>query len=785
MKHIHPQQSERGHALAVFGLAVAGLTMLFGLIYQPVSQNPLYITSDALQQAVNEAALAGAGAFKQTESDLSQNIAQAALQSLDLNGVVPDPNAPFSDPTTGTVGVAVETCITNPADADLCPQAGETPHKRVRVRVRALAAPDGAPITLEATAQAANLDIILVVDTSDSMTYGFPGDSPMRDPHACNPHSCQPMEDVKAAARTFSDKLDYPYDRLGLVTFDQHAMVRLALSEDISEIHDGIDGVTVFDGAPGTPLVGGGTQGSKCIYYLNDPALQVEYRDLQDPVPPHASPPNTADYAQEPYGACRLYYYEGGPYWGMDCPMYYGPDPNPSRCGTTNMGDGFLKAGNALAGSYPSDARRVVIFLSDGAANSAYDSNGAPICPRSTYLLYLFCQDADSASRHDSSSELYDAGDYARDMIDFAATHADLIYSIGVGSLVTNMPPGSIGDPPGEATLRYAALAGNGSYNYAPDASSLASSYLDIYDEINTVELLAPIPTTTPTSSPTATLTQTVTSTLTPTPSPTPTITQTTTSTLTPTETYTFTPAPTSTATRTPTPITVTLKLKSIAAQDGWVRESKENSNQGYLVNTTGSAFQVGDDASNRQYKAILSFDTASLPDNAIIQKATLRIKKKALVGSNPFNVLGNLLVDIRSGPFSNNPALQAKDFQALPSAAHVGVFKHISNSRWYSSALTAAGRSQINITGLTQFRLYFKKDDNNNRSADYMKFLSGNAASDQPELIIVYSVPFIAPPSPTVTKTQTPTLVSPTLTPTLTLTPTITRTPTRSCSDC
>jgi hypothetical protein len=49
-----------------------------------------------------------------------------------------------------------------------------------------------------------------------------------------------------------------------------------------------------------------------------------------------------------------------------------------------------------------------------------------------------------------------------------------------------------------------------------------------------------------------------------------------------------------------------------------------------------------------------------------------------------------------------------------------------------------------INLTGTTQFRLRFQKDDNDDLGADYMKFFSGNyaTASARPTLIIEYTVP-------------------------------------------
>ena len=49
----------------------------------------------------------------------------------------------------------------------------------------------------------------------------------------------------------------------------------------------------------------------------------------------------------------------------------------------------------------------------------------------------------------------------------------------------------------------------------------------------------------------------------------------------------------------------------------------------------------------------------------------------------------------------------------------------------------------KVNKLGLTQVRLYFEKDDNNNRKADYMKFESADSSDHEPPTLwITYSVP-------------------------------------------
>lgn len=185
-----------------------------------------------------------------------------------------------------------------------------------------------------------------------------------------------------------------------------------------------------------------------------------------------------------------------------------------------------------------------------------------------------------------------------------------------------------------------------------------------------------------------------------------------------------------------------TITFLSTAGTDGWVLESSENSSKGGSMNSTGSIFQLGDDASDRQYRAILSFNTSGLPDNAVIQSAVLKIKQSGTpVGSNHFATLLNIWADIRKGPFGAL-SLQTGDFQAAATATKVGNFNPVPVSGWYTNILGATGISNINKTNVTQFRLYFAKDDNNNNAADYIKFVSGNGSSNQPTLAITFTLP-------------------------------------------
>jgi predicted outer membrane repeat protein len=184
--------------------------------------------------------------------------------------------------------------------------------------------------------------------------------------------------------------------------------------------------------------------------------------------------------------------------------------------------------------------------------------------------------------------------------------------------------------------------------------------------------------------------------------------------------------------------------FKSGGTQDGWVLETSETSNQGGVTNSTAATFILGDNAGNQQYRSILHFNTSSLPDNARITKVVLKIKKQSVVGTDPFTTHGKIAVDIRKGAFSNNPVLQVTDFQAPDSKPAIGlILNNPQPGGWYFVRLTSAAYPYINRTGVTQFRLRFQTDDDNDLVADFIRFYSGNAAAaNRPILVIEYYVP-------------------------------------------
>jgi len=159
-------------------------------------------------------------------------------------------------------------------------------------------------------------------------------------------------------------------------------------------------------------------------------------------------------------------------------------------------------------------------------------------------------------------------------------------------------------------------------------------------------------------------------------------------------------------------PTTVT--FYSVAADDGWVLESSETSGSGGSRNATAnttSAIRVGDDASKKQYRSILSFNTASLPDACTVATATLSLKRGTCTTQNPWDWASAVCqADIIAGFYNGAQALENADFQAVGTRGSVisgGMSKPASNGAWSTGLLSASGRIGVNKTGYTQMRVF------------------------------------------------------------------------------
>lgn len=185
--------------------------------------------------------------------------------------------------------------------------------------------------------------------------------------------------------------------------------------------------------------------------------------------------------------------------------------------------------------------------------------------------------------------------------------------------------------------------------------------------------------------------------------------------------------------------------FSSIPAQDGYIRESTETSGVGGgYMNSNATVLVVGDDVGNRQYRAMLSFDTGSLPDNAVITSAILKLSQNSIRGVNPNTTHGWLVFDLRQPYFGASPAQGLDDFASVASLNSAGWLGKTPINGVYTGVFAASAYQHINRVGLTQVRLRFQLDDDNDSIADYLAFFSAETTTTafRPVLEISYYVP-------------------------------------------
>lgn len=462
------KKQERGQSIVIIAAAFIGLLAFVGLT---VDAGVLYISYGHLRRATDSAALAAATQFR--ENYTYAQLDAAATEYLRLNGTDMDDSS-----------AEVFTCDGDGAGGHIDSSLCVTP-KRKLVRVVAtnhvsfsflpIIGIYGTDITAEASGEAASLDVVLVIDISESMSYDFELDDSWgrRDPNVCNnldpagtdpawgdppgspdwtPGECQPFEKVKVAAKSLAQfVLNKPIaeeeDRLGLVIFSNGWE---------SGTYKGTYSLA------GNATGGWFTSSAAAVNAIN--ALQM-YDPMYGPSPRQCSTDDINGTGATPQaGLCSRYDGPGNIFNGTWCPLGADqdwPDPaNPYRdfstCTTTNIGGG-MKIGAGMFGTDPHvESVWVEILLTDGAANATCfePSAGVVNCTNPPDLMNLpipycsnadrdpvpapapafnpdgpwwvsntqpFCRDSYVITRHSPmGSTEYDADDYARDSADFA-----------------------------------------------------------------------------------------------------------------------------------------------------------------------------------------------------------------------------------------------------------------------------------------------------------------------------------------------------------------------------
>jgi Flp pilus assembly protein TadG len=482
-----PTPGSKGQAMVLIGVAMLVLLAIGGLV---VDVGQLYIYYGHLKRAVDAASLAASGQYR--EGRTIDEMEAAASQTLALNGI------------SGTV--IVQTCDEVPGDPRLCT---DPPRKLVRV-IGGMDVPtvflqlvgvNALSITSNSVAEAASMDVVVVIDISESMAWDSPSGNPLRDPSYCNtedaaaadgfPGECQPFEEVKRAAINFVNRiLDKPeaeeQDRVSIITLANgwnanvnegtHIRIASGWTFDRDEAINTIRGLTVF-------------QADTCYTPSYDPNGTINrqygpcrYYECTDPNwvgnggANATCNPGNIEYRYMDCLSCRKEGWIGSPF---GTPTW---DYEFSTIPTTKIGGGLLRAGNMFALDTRLSALWVVVLISDGMANTTdlaaddiiTDFHTYPIgfCPNTT--AFPLCVDWDTTTRHSSGDFAYDAEDYARDMADFVGCFplnpADacngltgqgaIMFTVGLGNGVLDTTNEVNGIPYGGALLRYIARVG-------------------------------------------------------------------------------------------------------------------------------------------------------------------------------------------------------------------------------------------------------------------------------------------------------------------------------------
>jgi hypothetical protein len=448
-------RKERGQVLVMVAGAAIGIIAIIGLT---IDVGLMFIGNARLRRATDAAALAAALQYREgvDPNALLTDATQSATEFMLLNGVTLD----------GAHPVIVHTCYDEPS---LCQDANGNTISRKLVYVKVTATVqlaflpvigiNSVPISAEATSETASLDLVLVIDTSESMTFdakrpvdagydvntSVPWD--LRDPSVCNyddksiaaiqndgslppgvqanlvndintdgiPGECHPFEEVKSAAMNFVNSLYFPYDRVAIVTFDKTSgFNQLGGGTEHDILHFNEDCNTTLYALPCTAAE---IQSTLANAIKNLKVYEgAGVCPTGQPCRPYCLPANgnycdsysttdIANFLDPTTNPLAIYAGGGGTLSnakGYACGDSWLPGQDPSGCSTTDLGDGLLTAGDEFSVSQRQGSLWVVVLLTDGSANSGpVVNNISTVCPSSEWdISKPLCRDASSATRH-------------------------------------------------------------------------------------------------------------------------------------------------------------------------------------------------------------------------------------------------------------------------------------------------------------------------------------------------------------------------------------------------
>jgi hypothetical protein len=504
IKAIFTQSTRQsGQVIILLVFAFIALLAMVGIV---IDGAMVYVQYDHLRRAVDAAAVAATNQYREGRDAI--DLHNAVVETIHLQ--LPDAqNIKFhwcqsdADITDMPYDPQEDTLCTDP------------PRKRVRVEAElpvdlvfiSLVWSNQVILRNEAEAEAAVLNMVLLLDTSESMAYGgcsSTGEEELYqclvecttgDPGRCSVYPwwesgeacCVPFDSepgVRWAAYEFVDTLmRKDVDRVAVYHLDKTPVITESVEHITCFVPDTREITVTIPGGQTGGVVPLTTDKDTVLEAIEDPDLLSVYRRLPA--------------CDDDTGECCTSPVQVGGYWGeenADCVP-------PESCGygyrwaNTNIGGGMREAVAELVANGTTDAAVwVIVLLSDGAANAtdiAADDNGWWTCPspdgsggpnyRDRRLVPAgpFCRDPEysgAVTRHCPSQAVcdrdwytnpgdvydewqYDADDYARDIADLASSQAIAVYTVGFGPKVISESRGR--PDAGEQLLRYIADVGD------------------------------------------------------------------------------------------------------------------------------------------------------------------------------------------------------------------------------------------------------------------------------------------------------------------------------------
>ncbi len=238
------RRSNRGQVIILVAFVFIALALFTGLV---VDGGTVLARYAQLRRAVDAAAVQASNQFREFRplySASGGDMYHAATQVVEAQGF--DSSSIRAYACTGG-GPSVQA---GPATAPIPPEAsGQLCTTPLRKLVRVDGQVDvGLPflsligwrnITVKATsvAEAAGIDLTLVLDRSSSMSNDSASHGGSTDPTVCGgpARNCYPFEDVRTNAKLLVDKLYFPYDRVAIIEFDRVARVYNPTANEFQE----------------------------------------------------------------------------------------------------------------------------------------------------------------------------------------------------------------------------------------------------------------------------------------------------------------------------------------------------------------------------------------------------------------------------------------------------------------------------------------------------------------------------------------------------------------------